>query len=195
MKTDYLKFKKILDRTGKTYFELHDLKKFYSGGKGSLKTLLSNWTNRDIIQRIGKGYYAFDIAKVDYLRVANELDKNSYISFEYALYYHNLIDQVPSVITSASKTRSKKVLMSNWSFEYTHLKDTLFFGYVLKDNIYIATPEKAIADLIYLISRGKRIVELDTLEIKKIDQKKLRDILKKFPNYTMLKAKSLNILR
>lgn len=195
MKTDYLKFKKILDRTGKTYFELHDLKKFYGGGKGSLKTLLSNWISRDIIQRIGKGYYAFNISGVDYLRLANELDKNSYISFEYALYYHNLTDQVPSVVTSASKIRSKKILMSNWSFEYTHLKDNLFFGYALKDNIYIATPEKAIADLIYLISRGKRIAELDTLEIKKIDQKKLKDILKKFPNYTIKKAKDMGILK
>lgn len=195
MKTDYIEFKKTLDKLGKTYFSLNDLKKFYRSEKKSLSPLLSNWISRDIIQRIGKRYYAFDIAKVDYLRVANELDKNSYISFEYALYYYNLIDQVPSVITSASKTRSKKAFMSNWNFEYTHLKDTLFFGYVLKDNIYIATSEKAIADLIYLISRGKRIVELDTLEIKKIDQKKLREILKKFPKYTIEKAVELKILK
>lgn len=195
MKTDYLEFKKSLEKIGKTYFGLNDLEKFYKGKKKSLKTLLSSWVDRENIQRIGRGYYAFNISGIDYLRLANELDKNSYISFEYALYYHNLIDQVPSVITSASKTRSKKILMSNWSFEYTHLKDNLFFEYALKDNIYIATPEKAIADLIYLISRGKRIAELDTLEIKKIDQKKLKDILKKFPNYTAIKANELKILQ
>lgn len=195
MKTDYLQFKKKLDKIGKTYFGLNDLEKFYKGKKESLKPLLSNWASRGIIERIGKGYYAFSITDVDYLRMANELDKNSYISFEYALYYHNLIDQVPSVITSASKTRSKKVLMSNWNFEYTHLKDTLFFGYVLKENIYIATPEKAIADLIYLISRGKRMAELDTFEIKKINQKKLREILKKFPRYAVAKARNMGILK
>ncbi|MFH1838193.1 MAG: hypothetical protein ABH808_01705 [Candidatus Kuenenbacteria bacterium] len=106
-------------------------------------------------------------------------------AFEYALYYYNLIDQVPSVITSASKTRSKTTTTANWIFEYAKLKKNLFFGYELKDGIYIASPEKALADLMYLMSRGKRMVELDSLEIKKINIKKLKNILKKFPKYTI----------
>lgn len=194
-KVNYQQFKKALEQTGKTYFSFYDLKKFYPSSQMSFKTLLSNWVKKKLIQNIGKGFYAFEIIRLDYLRLANEIDKNSYISFEYALSYYNLIDQAPSVVTSAAKKRSRQIKAVNWVFEYTKLKDDLFFGYELKDKIYIATPEKALADLIYLISRGKRIVELDSLEIKKISQKKLRRIFKKFPEYTRRKAVEIGVLK
>ena len=194
-KINYLQFKQALTGTGKTYFSFYDLKKFYCGSPASLKTLLANWVKKNLIQSLGRGFYAFEITKLDYLHLANEIDKNSYISLEYALYYYNLIDQAPSVITLATKKRSCQAKAANWIFEYTRLKDDLFFGYELKNKIYIAAPEKALADLIYLISRGKRIAELDSLEIKKISQKKLRGILKKFPGYTKRKAEELGVLK
>jgi len=194
MKVNYLQFKKMAESSGKTYFNFYDLKKFYPSSREGLRVALSNWVKRGLIHGLGKGFYAFSIADLDYLRLSNELDKDSYISFEYALYFYNLIDQTPSVITSATKRRSKTVTTANWTFEYTRLKDELFFGYELKDRVYIATPEKALADLIYLVSRGKRLVELDTLEIKKINQKELRKILKKFPKYALGRAEEMGML-
>ncbi|MFH1187273.1 MAG: hypothetical protein V1688_00235 [bacterium] len=192
MKTiNYLAFKKSLEKTGKTFFNLNDLKKFYSGNIGSLKVLLSKWTKRGMIFKLGRGYYTFNLAAVDYLHLATMFDNSSYISFEYALFYYNLIDQAPSVITLATKKRSRKIEMANWTFEYSRLRDDLFFGYELKNKIYIASQEKALADLIYLISRGKRLVELDALDIAKINKTKLNSILKKFPGYTAEKAKEL----
>ncbi|MFH1564536.1 MAG: hypothetical protein ABIC82_01670 [bacterium] len=189
--TNYLDFKKSLGKTGKTFFSLNDLKKFYAGSKESLKTLLSSWTKKGMIFNLGRGYYTFNLAAVDYLHLATMFDNSSYVSFEYALSYYNLIDQAPSVVTLATKKRSKKIQMANWTFEYSRLRDDLFFGYELKNKIYIAAPEKALADLLYLISRGKRLVELDTLDISKINKKKLNSILKKFPKYTVEKAKKL----
>lgn len=189
--TDYLKFKKTVEETKKTFFNISDLKKFYTGSKESLKVLLSNWAAKEMIFNLGRGYYTFNLATVDYLHLANILDNSSYVSFEYALSYYNLIDQAPSVVTLATSGRSKKISMRNWTFEYSYLKNELFFGYELKNKIYIASPEKALADLIYLISRGKRLVELDTLDIKKINQSKFNSILKKFPKYTTAKADEL----
>ena len=88
MKTDYLQFKNKLEFSGRTFFGLHDLRKFYPHKGESLKVLLNNWMKRGLIHRLAKGFYAFSAAQVDYLRLANYLDANSYISFEYALYYH-----------------------------------------------------------------------------------------------------------
>lgn len=192
-KINYLQFKKEIENSGKTYFAWHDLKKSYYGPRESFKVLLSNWVKKRLIYHLGRGFYAFNLASVDYLRLANEFDRDSYISFEYALYYHNLINQVPSIVTSATKKRSRKITMSNWTFEYTHIKNGLFSGYELENKIYIATPEKALADLLYLISRGKRIFEFDTLEIRKLNSKKLWMILKKFPVYTQKLAKKLEL--
>lgn len=190
-KINYLQFKATLTAVGKTYFSRYDLKKFYPGDEASLKVLLSNWARKKLICNLGKSYYAFSLLGVDFLRLANELDPTAYISFEYALYYHNLIDQVPAIITLATKKRSRTIKCGNWVFEYTHLKDDLHFGYELKDKVYIASPEKALSDILYLLARGKRLAELDTLEIKKINKKKLKDILKKYPQYTIKLLTSL----
>jgi predicted transcriptional regulator of viral defense system len=195
IKTNYLKFKKSLETTGKSYFNQHDLKKFYCYQKNSLKVLLSSWSSKELIHHLGRGYYAFDLTRLDYLALANELDQNSYISFEYALYYYNLTNQVPTVVTLATKNRSRVIKIKNWTFEYTHLKDDLHFDYELRKKIYIATPEKALADLIYLMARGQRIAELDSLEKKKIDQKKLQSILKRFPDYVGDQAKRLALCK
>jgi len=199
MKIDYLQFKKKLEKTGRTYFSLYDLKKFYPSGPKSLKVLLSFWTKtfwtkKGLIYHLTRGFYSFDITRTDYLRLANELDKTSYLSFEYALYYYNLIDQVPQVITFASQKRHKVIKASHWIFEYTHLKKELFFGYELKNKIYIASPEKALADLLYLLARGKRKVDLDTLERKKINQKNFCKILNKFPKYVFKKAQEIGLI-
>lgn len=195
MKIDYLQFRKALERTGKTYFTFYDLKKFYPSAYESLKVLLSLWMKKKLINHLARGFYTFDIIKVDELKLANEFDKTSYLSFEYALYFHNLIDQVPQVITLATKKRHKIIKADRWTFEYTHLKKDLFFGYEFKNKVYVALPEKALADLVYLIARGKRTADLNTLEKRKINQKLLRKILKKFPAYTIEKMKELGILK
>lgn len=190
-KINYLEFKKSLELVGKTYFHLSDLQKFYLGNKNSLKPLLTNWNKKGLIYHLGQGFYAFDLTRVDYLALANQLDSGSYISFESALSFHNLIDQAPSVVTLATKNRSRTTKMSHWTFEYSHLKPELIFGYELKGNIYFATPEKALADIFYLSARGKRLVELDTLEKNKINQKELATILKKFPTYAAAKSRQI----
>ena len=195
MKVNYIQFKQIVESAGKSFFSLPDLKKFYPASRENLLVLLSVWTKKNLIYHLGRGFYSFNLSQVDYLSLANALDPGSYISFEYALSYHNLIDQVPSVITCATKKRSRKIKMSNWTFEFTRLKNDLFFGYDLKNKIYLATPEKALADLLYLLARGKRSVDLESLEKKKINQKKLCEILTKFPKYTVKKAMELGILK
>lgn len=193
-KINYQQFKEEVINTGKSFWHISELKKIYRGNNASLKVLFSAWVKKKMIYHLGRGYYTFSLAKVDYLSLANIFEPQSYVSFEYALFYHNLIDQVPSTVTLVTKKRSKKIKMSNWVFEYTHLKQELFFGYNLKDKIYVATPEKALADLVYLIARGKRLTELDTLEKNKINQQELVKIFKKYPRYAEDKARELKII-
>ncbi len=183
-KVNYLKFKKRLTELGKTYFTLTDFKKFYPFKSASLKALLRRWAGQGQIYRLSRGYYTFDLAQVDYLQVATTLVRPSYVSFEYALSYYGMLDQVPQTITLASHSRHKVVTMGSYTLEYSYLKKELFFAYILKNNFYVAEPDKALLDLIYLITRGKRLTDLDTLDITKLNKSKLEMYLKKFPAYT-----------
>jgi predicted transcriptional regulator of viral defense system len=192
-KTNYHKFKNELENLGKTYFSLTDLKKFYSYKHSSLISLLSRWSKQDLIFHLGKGYWAFDLAYVDYLRLACNLERPSYVSFEYALNYHGMLSQIPFTITLASEKRYKLISMGAYTLEYSHLKQGLFFGYTLKNGAYIAEPEKALLDELYLISLKKRHLSLEELDLSKINRKLFNQWLKKFPNYTQNLAKELKI--
>lgn len=189
--TQYLKFKELVTATRKTYFRLTDLQKFYASSQASLKVLLSQWAKRGWINQLGRGYYTFDLAQVDYLQLACSLYPQSYVSFEYGLLYYGLINQVSSTITLATGGRSRKIQVGLWILEYTHLKPELLFDYELHKHIFIASPEKALADTLYVMARGQRLVELDSLDIKKINIAKFKKTLERFPGYTLQLAKNM----
>ncbi len=189
-KVKYHEFKKRLEDVGKTYFTIQELEKFYKNKKSSLKNLLSRWSKEEIIFSLNKGYYCFDVEKLDYLNHSCSLIKPSYISFEYALNYYGILDQVPQVITLATTKRHKFVYSGPYVYEYTRMKKELFFAYERVNQYYIALPEKALLDTVYLLSRNKRLVDLSSLNHKKINKHTLYNYAKKFPKYTIEKLKS-----
>lgn len=190
-KIKYHEFKKRLESIGKTYFTLQELKKFYKNKRASLKNLLTRWSKEEIIFPLGNGYYCFDIDKLDYLNLACNFVKPVYISFEYALNYYGIIEQISQVITLAAVTRHKYIYAGPYVYEYTKIKKELFFGYEKFDNYYIALPEKALLDSVYLLSRNKRLIDFKSLNHKKINKDRLYQYARKFPKYVTDKLKSL----
>jgi predicted transcriptional regulator of viral defense system len=191
-KISYFEFKQSLVRSGKTYFTLQDLQKYYPHKKGSLKQLLVRWVQKGYMNALGRGYYTFDMTTLDYLRLACELVRPSYISFEYALYYHGCIDQIPQSVTLATQKRHTSIELPTVVLEYSHLKKELFFGFFLQKGVYIAEPEKALLDLLYLQARGKRLTTLDTLDKTKLSRKKLERYYKVFPSFFSIRSFSFS---
>ena len=190
-KISYHTLKKDLDRLKKTYFTVCELKKFYKNKKTSLKNLLSRWTREKLIFPLGNGCYCFDTGRLDYMNLACNLVRPSYISFEYALSFYGLSDRISWIITLTTLKRHKFVHAGPYAFEYTKLKKELFFGYERIDDYYIASPEKALLDTIYLVSKNKRLVDLKSLNLEKINKKKLYDLAKRFPEYVRKELKSV----
>ena len=188
-KINYHELRKKVESLGKTYFTMQELKKFYHNKKSSFKNLLSRWSKEEIIFPLNNGYYCFDIEQLDYLNHACSFINPSYISLEYALNYYGLIEQVPQVITLITVKRHKFTYAGPYIYEYTKIKKELFFGYVRVDQYYIALPEKALLDTVYLLSRNKRLVDLKGLNYKKINKDRLYKYAKKFPKYVGEKLK------
>lgn len=92
----------------------------------------------------------------------------SYVSFWSALARHGLIEQVPRQIFVASLDRTQRVTTSIATYSIHHLAPELFDGYVGSGETgYLATPEKALFDTVYLRTpRGGRLV-LPELELPK----------------------------
>ena len=172
---------KKLQSFGRGFFTIADLEKIIGLPRNSLKVALNRLTKQGVLERLTRGVYQLSINPVEARVAANQLYYPSYLSFEAALARHGILSQIPYTQTFATIKKSKKIWLKETEIEYTQIKKELFFGYVLADGIYLARPEKALLDQLYLVSRGKRSLNLKELDLSIINKNRLFKYAKKFP--------------
>lgn len=75
----------------------------------------------------------------------------AYVSFWSALSQHEMIEQVPRQVSVASLARPRRIPTSLGVYAVHHLAPELFGGYEgSEEHGYMATPEKALFDLVYI---------------------------------------------
>lgn len=91
----------------------------------------------------------------------------SYVSLQTALYLHGMIEQVPGVIYVASLARTQKITTSVGVYSIHHITPELFDGFDIRaDGTKLATPEKALFDVVYLSGGRSRVfAHLPELEL------------------------------
>lgn len=129
----------------------------------------------------------------------------SYLSFDFALAYHNLIPEKAYVYTSATCLKGKKKNYKNYFGEYTYrdVPAAVFgmgidLGYEWEYVYAIATAEKAICDKLYAVSPVANIAEMEELLFNnlRIDEEsfwqlELTDIMELAPLYRCTNLKLL----
>jgi predicted transcriptional regulator of viral defense system len=84
----------------------------------------------------------------------------SYVSLQTALYFHNMISQIPNIIYAVSVGRTKVYKNPIATVSIHHIHPSFYFGYVEKDVngfLKIASPEKALLDIFYLSQTKTRL--------------------------------------
>lgn len=75
----------------------------------------------------------------------------AYVSLQSALYRHGMIEQIPRQIFVASLDRTQRIETTVGSFQIHHLAPAVFGGFEgTEDSGYLAKPEKAIFDTVYV---------------------------------------------
>ncbi|MCO5188766.1 MAG: hypothetical protein M9928_23680 [Anaerolineae bacterium] len=113
--------------------------------------------------------------------VANHMVRASYVSLHTILSHYDLIPEHVAVVTSVTTGRPGTWHNLYGHFSYQHIQSDLFFGFEYRQVAqtqwaYMATPEKALLDLIYLTSgadsegyiRALRLQNLDQLDIERL---------------------------
>lgn len=84
------------------------------------------------------------------------------------MFLHGLTEQIPAVVYVVSLGRSRRVRTSAGTFSVHHVVPELFGGFEVdeRSGIHLATPEKALADVLYLSgSRTRRFAALPEIEL------------------------------
>ena len=127
--------------------------------KQNILNQLNRWQDRELLVQLKRGVYLLNKSdrKVNPSRlfIANRLYEPSYVSLEYALNFYGLISQKVADITSITTRKTARFVNCEGQFIYQHIKPEAFEDIkTLQDeenlNVFIATPEKALVDLLYL---------------------------------------------
>jgi predicted transcriptional regulator of viral defense system len=173
-----------LQKLGKDFFTIAELQKIFKQRKPSLYVTLNRLVRNGWFTRIKTGIYQLTVSSTNLERIANQIYYPSYLSFESALAKYGIISQIPYTLTFATSKRTKHIAIKETQVVFSQLKKELFFGYKLSGGIYLAEKEKALLDLLYLISRGKNSFNLQEINIKEISRSKLLLFSRKFPKAT-----------
>lgn len=142
----------------------------------SMKYFLEEQVEEGLLTRLKKGLYTLKTDPPGEGEIANKLLQPSYLSFEYALAYYNILPEMPYIITSATTKTTRVFTLEGKTFGYYTIKEESFTGYNLQKNegksFLIAEPEKALVDYLYFVSIGKR-PKNDRLNIASLDKGKV----------------------
>ena len=180
-------------------FETSLVLPFYSSQQQTQRQL-SDWVRSGKLLQLRRGIYAFPPPyageqPLQYV-VANRLARPSYISLQSALSYYGLIPEHVASVTSVTTGRPLTLSNEFGRFLYRHIKTDFFFGFRYwqvsqTQSAFIATPEKAILDLLYLTPNGDdgayiRELRLQNLDI--IDTERLRQLIQRADQPKLMRA-------
>ena len=178
--------KKLIDSKN-TVFTISELKFLFNiKNSTQINLIMQRMKKQNIVKNIWYGIWTLN--DYDKLELWSKLRKNSYISLEYVLQKRGVIFQsYEKTITLVSNNTFTKEI--DWlNFEYHKIKPSiltnpLWLIYTWK--YYIATPERAVCDMIYLYKN----VVFDNIQ--SLNTELLSDLSKIYPHTTSLLIKKL----
>lgn len=164
-----------LAKIGETIFHSKDLANLWHiADPNNLYTTLKRYAQKKLIFKIYKGFYSLKpLPELDPLLLGvKALHQYCYVSTETVLENNGLINQVMSKITLVSAI-SKKFSIHTYHYYCRKMDNKFLFnpvGIIEKGGLKIATPERAVADMLYYNTR----VTLDAEKL--IDWNKVKEI-------------------
>lgn len=144
-----------------------------------IRRQLSRWVTAGRLYQVRRGLYAlappYQRTKPNPFVVANAVVRSSYVSLQAALAHYGLIPEAAPVVTSVTTGRPGRWDTPLGAYEYHHVKVGLFFGYRLDEvspgqRAFIATPEKALLDLVHLHPGGDDPAYLQELRLQNLER-------------------------
>ena len=146
---------------------------------------LTRWTKNGRVYQLRRGLYAiappYQKIKPHPFLIANRLQRASYVSGQSALAFYGLIPEVVQVTLSVTAGRPERLETPFGVFEFRHVKPELLRGYLMVElgndqQALIATPEKALLDLVYLRPGGDTPEYLGELRLQNLDRLDINEL-------------------
>lgn len=159
----------------------------------SLFKVIERLVKSGVLAKVERNKYVLGNYSESEFSLANFIYEPSYVSFETALSFYGILSQFPYEITSATLKQTRSKQFNNKQYTYYKIKKGLFWGYIRQDHYLIAEKEKALADQMYLASKGIKTIHIDEYNLDSIDKSKLRSYISKFPQTKQFKKSTTTL--
>ena len=179
------------------YFQLREIKKLYFGYKDIVRTLgislnsakitAHRYAKQGMTIRVKRNIYILKERWVSLDReqkfiIANIYQVPSYISLMTALDYYEITTQTQrDFIESIALKRTARKEIEETVLNYTKISPDIYGGFLKKQGFFIAEPEKAFLDAVYLMSFGRYSLDIPSIDFSKLDVKKIERMSRSFP--------------
>ena len=184
---DYNKFKnKFQDSPVILSKEIAQRKEDYQ----NVHNQLNRWLKKGLIIKLKKGIYLLNKndrrSNPERIFLANKLYEPSYVSLEFALNFYGLIPERAIGVTSVSTKKTARFSNEVGEYTYQHIKPEAFRGFrSVKDRnglcSFIAEPEKAVVDFLYLnlhkFKAGERDIFAGSYRFQNVEDLKLKRVI------------------
>jgi hypothetical protein len=173
-----------------------------------LASQLSRWVATGRLVRLRRGLY---VVAEPYARrrphpfeIANALVRPSYVSMEYAMGWYGITPESVFTVTSVTTGRTGMHVTPFGRFAYRHVQASFLWGYdlvpvaagppALQASAYVASPEKALLDLLYFRKDADDRSLLEELRLEladRLDTGKLSDMARKASKPRLIRAVSI----
>ncbi len=149
------------------------------GDLPQIRLQLSRWVKGGRLIKLHKGLYTlsepYRKIKPEPFSIANRLKSASYVSLQSALAWYGLIPEFVPVVTSVTTGRPRLIETPMGRFDFRHINKSFFWGYqrielTAGQTAFIARPEKALLDLVYLTPSGDKEEFIEELRIQNLEQ-------------------------
>lgn len=181
----------------KLYFTVQDMSSVAGITVESARVVCSRYVKKGLFLRIKNNFYVLDqswgrFTELERLEISNYLQVPSYVSFMTALSYYEVTTQVMrGFVECACLKRSVSFDAKESKFNYIKIKREYYSGFIKKNGIFIASPEKAFIDSVYLASFGKYALDMDALDMRKLNRNAAKKIARVFPEKTRQRVERL----
>ena len=123
-------------------------------------TILRRLAAEEMITHLSRGRWLVN-QEIDRLALPELISAPdpAYVSLQSALFHHGLVEQIPSILYAVTPGRPRRFRTPMGTISFHRMPPELFKGFELSSasDAKIATPEKALFDLIYLAPGRSRV--------------------------------------
>jgi predicted transcriptional regulator of viral defense system len=176
-----------LRKISQLYFTYQDLADLFQISPKSAMVSCSRYVQSGDLVRLKRNTYILrerweHLSRDETFVLSNLLQVPSYISLTTALVYYGYTTQIQQdFIESVATKRSREFHVQEVTFNFTKIKKDYYSGFVRESGFFIATPEKALIDAVYLSSMKRYRLDIGSLDMGKFNMERILKMISKYP--------------